>query len=751
MVAMAGQTSGLRLGVLALVVVSLFAALFSRLWFLQVAAPPDLVQTVRSSHVKAVQVPAMRGRILDGKGRILADNRRVLNIVVDRKAIQKRVVRTELFGRLAGVIEVAPEDMEKKYKDKDLDPLLPLPLAHDVSEPQAAFLRERLDDFTGVQVEEAWDRVYRFAPLASNIIGFLGRINKDEIATLVDQKGYLRSDLVGRSGIEQQFEDVLRGKPGFQKYERDAAGQPIAQLQGPENRQDPTAGNDVQLTVDIEVQQYAEQILDAELRNRRLQRPPRSQNLITGDFIGDIKHPFAAPAGSLVVLEPTTGRVVAMASNPPYDNRWFSEPLTDEKFKQLFGDPKIKNAADDPTHFPLLNRPIQGLYQIGSTMKLFTSIASLQSGVISPEDRPKVENSHWLYEIPDCPPGEPSGCTRQNAGGAKYGRPNLLEALTASSDAYFYNLGAQLWQRDPTGDILQKELRSFGLGSASGIALPNEASGYVPDKALKKKFAENKVISKLEGGGYYIGDNINLAIGQGLLAVTPLQLANAYATFANGGNLLTPTIATHVYAAGGPRVEDQPYVLDTAKAETLQTFDPVSRGEVAVDDNFRADIMQGLQGVTQNCCVNSLDVGFPRPGTAYSTFKGYDYEAYPIFGKTGTAQDKDKIDWKDTSLFSAFGIPPGQTDPQYQVTAIIEQAGFGSGSAAPVVRCMFEKLATPGSFAPVKQSDELKRTQSKAAILPPLASADEAACLHVQDDDIRQAAIGKPKSGGRND
>jgi penicillin-binding protein 2 len=173
----------------------------------------------------------------------------------------------------------------------------------------------------------------------------------------------------------------------------------------------------------------------------------------------------------------------------------------------------------------------------------------------------------------------------------------------------------------------------------------------------------------------------------------------------------------------------------------------VSRGDVVVDDNFRADIMQGLEGVTQNSCVLTPDVGFCRTGTAYSAFKGYDYKANPIYGKTGTAQDKDKFDWKDTSLFSAFSIPPGADAPQFQVTAIIEQAGFGSGSAAPTVRCMFEKLANPSALAPVKQSDELNRNQFKAAVLPPLDPAD-AECLHVQDDDIRQAAIGKALGKG---
>ena len=742
---MAGETSGLRLSVMALVVLSLFAALFGRLWFLQVAAPPNLEQDVLARKVRTVQLNPMRGRILDRQGRVLADNRRVLNIVVDRKQIRRDSVRLVMFGRIAGVLDTAPEELEKRFQDDTLDPLLPLPLAEDITEAQAGFVRERLEDYTGVDVVEAWARVYRYAPIASHIVGFLGRINKSEIETLVNKKGYLRSDTVGRSGIEQQYEDVLRGTPGFQRFEINAAGQPINQLEGPGNRQEPVPGNDVQLAVDLDVQQYAEQIVDAELRKRRLERPPRDIDPATAKPVGLIKPPFASPAGSLVVLDPNNGQVIALASNPPYDNRWFTQPLSDAKVKQLFG---------TGTNNPLLNRPIQGQYQIGSTMKLFTTVASLKAGVLDPRARPKVENFKGRYIIPNCPVGEPSGCERRNSGGFRYGSPTLQEALTASSDAYFYNLGAQLYQQDPKADTLQNELRGFGFGSATGIGLPDDQPGYVPDAALKKKFSTpdkngKRIISAREGTGYFIGDNINLAIGQGLLAVTPLQLANGYATFANGGTLHAPQIALAVYSAGAARVVGHPERVDLSAATVIQAFDPVTRGTVEISDEVRNDILPGLKGVTQGTgaaavCTPDLP-GLCRDGTAVAPFRNYDWGSFPVYGKTGTAQDVSQDAWKDTSLFSAFAGPPDQP-PQYQVTAILEQSGFGSAAAALVVRCTLEKLADPKSLASIDQSAPLDRNQFRAAVLPKLADADQE-CLHVEDADIREAAIGKPQVG----
>jgi penicillin-binding protein 2 len=539
---------------------------------------------------------------------------------------------------------------------------------------------------------------------------------------------------------------VLRGKPGFAKFEIDAAGRPVRALEGPENRQEPVAGQDVQLTLDLRIQQYAEQILDAELRKRRLERPPLPLKPGTNepDTSQPLKPLFPAGSGSLVVLDTTNAEVMAMASNPPYDNRWFTAPLSKAKFQQLFGFGNNPNT-------PLINRVISGQYQIGSTMKIFTAIAGMRNGTLNPTDQPEVENSRGRYIIPNCDVGEPSGCERRNSGGFRYGSPTLQEALTVSSDAYFYDQGAKLYERgkEVAAPLFQNELRSFGFGGASGIDLPDENTGYVPDAALKKRFAERGVISEREGAGYYIGDNINLAIGQGLLSVTPLQLANAYATFANGGTLRSPRIAYGVREPGGPTLKGQPNVLNVIDTPPVQTLGPVLKNPEAppvdLPASLREPILDGLRGVTQDSFVCSLNAPC-RPGTGVDTFRGFDWKAFPVWGKTGTAQDVTQRDEKDDSLFAAFG-GPGDV-PRYAVTAVLEDSGFGSAAAALTVRCMYEKLAS-NAFADVKPSDPLNRNQTRAAILPRLSEEDQA-CLRVIDDQIYNSMFGV-RSAGQNE
>ena len=264
---------------------------------------------------------------------------------------------------------------------------------------------------------------------------------------------------------------------------------------------------------------------------------------------------YPAPAGAVVVQDPNNGAIRAMATYPTYDNRWFVGGLRNEKFEQLF--------PDDGERSPLVNRTVTGRYQLGSTMKLFTSVAALTSG--------QIPNPNWAlddggeYTIPNCPPTV--RCTFSNSGGAIYGRINMPAALTVSSDVYYYTLGVDMYRRQ--GDVLQDGVRRFGLGSPTGIDLPYEYGGTVPDAELKADLAERGVISEDEGQGYFVGDNLQLAIGQGLLSVTPLQLANGYSTFANGGTLWRPFVVQAVLAPGAPDLE--PGRVDLASAVVVDS------------------------------------------------------------------------------------------------------------------------------------------------------------------------------------
>jgi penicillin-binding protein 2 len=683
----AADVRGPRLSILAIVVAALFLALFGRLWYLQVMESQSFEQVAVANQVRTVQLEPMRGRILDSQGRVLADNRRSLMVAVDRAAIRRETARDALFTRLAGVLGTTPEKLDERYTSGVYEPYLPLPVAEDVDERVAVFLKERREDYPGVEVVEGWERVYRFAPLASHIVGYVGRIpaeDKDQY----EEKGYLLSDTVGRNGVELTYEDDLRGKPGFVRFEVDARGRVVRVL----DRVEPTPGNDVQLTIDLKVQQFAEMVLERGLEEARTRTPRNKPGVY-----------FEAPAGAMSVLDPRSGQVVALATYPTFDNRWFTKPIPQTQFEQLF---------PDGERSPLVNRAIAGRYQLGSTMKLFSGLAAVESGFL-PNPRFTI-NDQGFYEIRNCEPPQP--CRYTNAGGerTKYGAIDLPLALTVSSDVYFYRIGAEMWQ-NLQGDVLQDGIRKFGLGSESGIDLPYEYGGIVPDAALKKRLADQGVINKDEGAGYFTGDNLQLAIGQGLLTATPLQLANGYATFANGGTVWTPHVVARILAPGTP--DAGPGQVDLAQGIVVRDIQPVATGTVGIAPDVRAAVLEGLVGVMRS----------PR-GTAYNTFRDYDWDAFPVAGKTGTAQDFTQKDERDSSLFAAFG--PINDTPRYAAAAVLERSGFGAWSAAPVVKCFYEGIAGQVPMPEVIQSDALDRTSTRTATMPQLPE-DTARCLSI--------------------
>ncbi|HEX9260779.1 MAG TPA: penicillin-binding protein 2 [Acidimicrobiales bacterium] len=684
---MATDSPSMRLGVLGIAAASLMLALFGRLWYLQMVEAPSLERVAVTNNARTVLIPAMRGKILDREGRILADNRRSLTVTVDRGLItgkKNAAFRKALFERLAGVVGTYPDLLEKRFASDQYDPFLPLPIAEDVDESMAVFIKERREDYPGVEVEESWQRVYRFAPIASHVLGYVGKIPSDAKDDYL-AKGYRLADTVGRAGIEQTFEEDLRGQPGFLKLEVDARNRVVSVI----DRQDPVPGRDVVLTLDLKLQQYAEQLLEAGLAEARMTSPRHKPDVF-----------YPAPAGAVVVENPNNGEIVAMATNPTYDNRWFVGGIATDKFKQLF---------PDGERSPLVNRAVAGRYQIGSTAKLFTSSAALNSGLL-PNGNVTITDRDGMYVLPDCVPGQK--CVYRNAGGASYGVTNLPKALAVSSDVYFYRLGTELLLQK--GPALQEELRKYGFGSKTGVDLPTEYAGIVPDKQVKADLAKKGVISKDEGRGYFVGDNLQVAIGQGLFTVTPLQLVNGYSTFANGGARWRPTIATTIIQPGTP--EKSTGVVDLSLAQVERRILPQKVGEVLMAPDHRQAIMDGLVGVIKD-------------GTGKNTFADYDYKRYPIAGKTGTSQDALQVAEHDTSLFVGFGPLAVDAPPQYTIGAVLEKAGYGAWSAAPVVKCLFEAISGQQPIAePLPADNPFDKTARVAATLPPLA---DTACLKV--------------------
>jgi penicillin-binding protein 2 len=698
---MPAESRGLRLSVIGIVVFSLFVALVARLWYLQVVQSDDLAQVASANQVRTVPLPPMRGRIIDRVGRVLADNDSTLNVTIDRKVIKSTSDRAALFQRLAGALKTTPDELEKRYQSPKYNVYEALPLAEDVDESTAIFLKERREDYPGVEVVEGFVRKYRYAPLASQILGYMGAISKDNQSDYT-KKGYQLSDRVGVAGVEATYEGVLHGKPGYIKYAVDARNRVLGVVE----RVEPVPGNDVQLTIDLKLQQYTEQILQNGIVEARSHLVTVTNKDLHAQATGQT---FQAPAGAAVIEDPNTGEILGMASYPTFDNRWFIGDLPQAKYSALF--------PADSDRSPLTNRAISGGYTIGSTMKLFTSVAALQSGALSSPN--EVYDDQGKYEIPECY-DERVGCVFANSGGLKPGRIDLQNAISMSSDDFFYRLGVSMFRDIAEKDVFQKTLNQFGFGSDTGIDLPFENGGRVPTAAVKKKLAESGAISKQDGEGYFVGDNLQLAIGGGLFAASPLQLVNGYSTFANGGDHLVPHVGLAVLAAGTP--SKSPGLVDLAQAQPVQLIGKTVTSHIDLQQSWRDSITRGLIGVTQKGT-------FPF-GTANKTFANYNFANYPIAAKTGTAQAGNGEAANDSSLFVGYGPVRAGDTPQYTIGSIIEKGGFGAEGAAPVVKCLFEAVSgqnkTP--LAEPVQSDPLDPNTLQVATLPPL---QDTACLKI--------------------
>lgn len=615
------ENSRLRLALVGVVVLSLFAALFTRLWYLQVMDSAEFQVQAEQNQVRFIYEEAPRGRILDRKGRVLVDNRVSEAITVNRAELKGH--EQEVIPRLAALLGITEAELVKRIADQRYSAFKPVPVAEDVPEDKIVYLKEHQRDFPGVGEAKLARRAYPNGTLGAHVLGYVGEINDSELGPRKG-KGYRLGDSIGKSGVEQTYEPDLRGEPGIVKLEVDSSGEVLRTL----DRRPPTQGHDVQLSIDLDVQKLAEESLAQGLDAARKR------------FDENTKKNYLATAGAVVVLDPKDGSVLAMASNPTYDPASFVNGISPDVFAAL---------QDPAGHFPLNNRALQGQYAPGSTFKLVTALAALREGLIN--DRTSFDDTGSLRV---------GNRTFRNAGSYPWGRVNVTRALAVSSDVFFYTLGASFWnQRNQYGETaIQDVAHELSMGEKTGIPLASEAKGRISGPEGRKRLHEQNPRAFPEGR-WFAGDNVNLSIGQGETVVTPLQLGVSYATFANGGTVYQPQVAVRVLKQDGTVVHEVPAV--------------VSR-RVDIPANVRNPILAGLRGAITD----------PK-GTAHGAFAGF--SAFPVAGKTGTAQVSGK---QDTAVFAAFAPA---TDPQYVISVVMEEAGFGGSVAAPVARRVFAGLA----------------------------------------------------------
>jgi penicillin-binding protein 2 len=416
------NTNNIRLWILKGITALLFGLLAGRLVHLQIIHGEKYLETSEENRIRALEIEPARGKIYDRHGDLLVDNRPSFSIFVIPYEIKKR---PETIGQLIELIGLDPKEVREKLTRQKSQPFQPLRIARDVVFAKVAALEERMDDFPGVLIRIETERTYPLA-IAPHVIGYLGELTKTNPE---DYPGLQVGDIVGKTGIELQYDAMLRGKKGVSYIQVDALGRELGEVY-PEKAIAPTAGTDIYLTLDLHLMQFADSLL--------------------GDR-----------SGSVVALDPNTGEIYVLLSKPRYDLEMFSGGITQELWKQL---------QDDPNK-PLLHRALQACYPPGSTLKMAILAAGLESGAFGENYTAYCPGSFRL--------GVKSyGCWKEGG----HGTVGILRSLEESCDVFYYNAGLAAGL-----DAIESSLKKFQFGRPTGIDLDFEASGLVPGRAYYDK------------------------------------------------------------------------------------------------------------------------------------------------------------------------------------------------------------------------------------------------------------------------
>ncbi|MEV0438598.1 penicillin-binding protein 2 [Streptomyces spectabilis] len=646
----------IRLVVIQILVVSLLLTLGGRLWYLQVRNGDEYAEEASGNHVQQVVQPAVRGEILDARGVPIADNQTRLVVSASRTELMKmKDDGVGVLAKLADVLGMSTKDVSDKVRLCDSktpqpcwngSPYQPIPITDEATPKQALQIRERSEDFPGITAEPTAVRRYA-APGKSNtaqVLGYLSPVTDDEINKAKDTDSpFLRSDQVGRSGLERTYDKQLRGKAGVTRYEVDNLGRVIGKAKS--DKAEP--GSNVVTSIDARVQAVSEYWLNDAMKKAR------------DEFDKNTGENYKADAGAVVVMENKTGRVVAMASNPTYDPNAWVGGISGKDYAKLTG---------KKSNYPLLNRAIQGQAAPGSIFKVIPTTAAVNAGYEFNGRYPCPSS----YSI--------GGQVFKNFESQGHGSISLGQALEVSCDTVYYKLSHDEWRKDGGNkpakdpkDWFYKTAHQFGLGKETGVDLPNEVSGRVPDRQWKKDYwkankdawckqgkksgdyAERIAYENcLEGMKMRAGDSVNYSIGQGDTLVTPIQMATIYSAIANGGTLYDPTVGKAIISPDGKHVEE---------------IKPKAHGKLPMDAALRKDIDGALADVATK-------------GTAAWRFGGWPQDKIPMHAKTGTAEVYGK---QTTSWFATY-------TKDYSIVMTISQGGTGSGASGPAVRQIYNAI-----------------------------------------------------------
>ncbi|MER3455624.1 MAG: penicillin-binding protein 2 [candidate division GAL15 bacterium] len=526
-------------------------------------------------------------RLPSPRGLIL--DRRGTPLVTNRPAFSVWVVPAEVVdpGRvlpqLARVVGVPEDDLWARWERSRRRPFEPMRVRRDVGIRVVTALEERRQSLPGVQVEAEPVRVYPFGPAAAHVLGYLGEVSPEELEAL-RPRGYRAGDLIGKAGVERAYDEVLRGSDGEHAVEVDAAGRPLRVLR----EQPGQPGHTLVLALDRELQEEAA---------RQLQ----------------------GRSGAVVAMDPWTGEVLAMASSPSFDPNLFSVGISEQDWQRLSADRRN----------PLLNRATASAYEPGSVFKVVTGLAALQEGRAASSSRFLCKGSlqlgRWVFR--DL---------------VAHGVVDFTTGVAQSCNVMFWTLGLALGP-----DLLAEYAQRLGFGSPTGVDLPLEVPGMIPDPAYKQRTWQEP---------WYPGDTLNMAIGQGFVLVTPLQVARAMSAVANGGILLRPRLVRAVVSPEG---------------HVVRTFSPEAQARLPVSDQALAALRRGLVAVVDRGTGQAARV-----------------EGLQVAGKTGSAETARG---RPHAWFAGYA-PASQ--PRIVVVVLVEHGYRGGVSAAPIARAILERWWT---------------------------------------------------------
>lgn len=631
----------LRMRVVGVIVFALFGVMVLRLWSLQIIDRRQYAAAVNTNALRTVTVPAPRGLVVDRNDSVLAGNTVENEIVLSRAEAHSD---PSIVGKVAALVGLTPKSVRDDLSNEQYSPYQPVPVLKDAPTSTLQYLEAHQSEFPGVSIEQATVRDYpQGGTTATQVLGYVGPITGTELKAHPNQ-GYTESSQIGKTGIEEEYESYLRGSAGQETLEVNATGT----VEGPPVRETKAKqGDTVVLNITTALQKQVQSALSTDISNDR--RTPT-----------DGRYP-AATNGAAVVMNVKTGAVYALTSYPSYSLTVWVGGISTSAYHQL-----TSGCTTTDGGCPLNDYAIDGLYTPGSTFKLATATAALQDGLITPTT--SVDDT-GIFDLkthgdPTCT----SGCSFHDATAYDAGIVNVTQAIVRSDDFFFYTMGWQFYQRQtqfgPTP--IQNEANKYGFGEMTDIDLPNEVQGRVDSQAVRKEL-HKEAPTAYPNTYWYAGTNIEMAFGQGATVVTPIEEAQAYATFADDGVKHKPEVAGAIVSPSG---------------SVVKSISPDVTGHVTISPQNYQAMLDGFVGVTHT----------PR-GTAYGTFQADSHvpSTYVIAGKTGTATTATSETTRlPNAWFVGFGPVGGTTE--YVVAVAVAQGGYGASAAAPAVANIFNYL-----------------------------------------------------------